>query len=504
MRLRFPLLFAASVSFAVLGCSLITSLDGLQGGPGASDAGGDGSKADGAATDAPADVYGGPTPVGDYSFAHHWATNARATSTAVLGAGGFVVATKYNGSIAVGPYFPPVTSPSAGLLVTLDATGGLTGATAIGVNSGLSFDAVAAGGSSVYVAGFSGATFQLNGTTVPAGVFIAKLSAGDLKKAPAWVHLTTNVRRLCGTCLRATSGGVVAFLEGTDTFVLDVAHTYASHGDVDLALAKFDDTTGATVWASQMGSTAVDGARALAVDPQGGVHVALDIGAALTPGEALGASPPPPVGTLSTLVVASFDAGGKVLPGAHSFGDSSGGSVSATCIDGDASGHVLVGGILNGGVDFGKGKTGSKGGSDGFVFVQDAAGTTLWQQTFGDVGLDDVGGCAIDPWGHVVVAGGYSASPTIGATKLPAVTSPGFYTAKMSQTGSFDWAHGYPGRDADGGTNAISAGANHLVIAPDGTIVVSGSLLNFAGVDFGGGPLYGTTEPDALVAGFRP
>ena len=486
------------MALAALGCSLLTSLDGLKGAPGSSDAG-DASPVDGALTDA----SGGPTPVGDYAFAQHWPTNGRATSTAVLGGGGFVVASRYTGSIMIGPYFMPVSSPSAGLLVTLDAKGGLTGATAIGVNAGVAFDAVAAAGGAVYVAGFSGSTFQFNGTTIPSGVFVAKLSATDLKKAPAWVHLTTNVRRLCGTCLRAAPGGVVAFLEGTDTFVLDVQHTYTTHGDVDLALTKLDDANGSIAWVGRIGSAGFDGARALAVDAKGAIHVAFDAGRAIVPGEALGASPPAPVGLTSSLVVATFDANGKYGGGARSFGDPAGGSVSASCIDADSAGRVLVGGTLNGGVDFGKGVTGSKG-SDGFIFVQDAAGATLWQQTFGDVGIDDVGGCAVDPWGHIVVAGSYSGTPTIGSTKLPTVISPGLYAAKLSQTGTFDWVHGYPGRDADGGNNSISAGINHLICAGDGTVVLSGSLLNLAGVDFGGGVLYGTTEPDALVAGFRP
>lgn len=501
MRFSFaPFASAALVLFAS-GCVLITSLDGLHGSPSplATDGGNDAS--DAAITDAGADVDQGPKPVGDYLFALHWSTDGRATSTAPLPGGGFVVATRYKGVISVGPYMTPNAPNGSGLLVTLDAKGGITGIAALG-DSSIGVDVVTATATAVYVSGASGVAFNLNGTSVPAGTYIAKLSRTDLKAAPLWVHSMTNTNRLCGECLRPTNGGVIALVQGFGSFVVDPQHTYASHGDADLALAKLDDTTGATVWAQRFGSTTNDGAGAIEVDGAGAIHAAFLIGGAVTPNEGLGAAPPAPIGVVSTLVVGTFDAQGKWVDG-RAFGDKAGGYVNPVCLDVDAKGRVLVGGSFNGGVDFGKGVTGANGG-DGFVFVQDDKGVTQWQATFGDNGIDGVGGCSFDAWGHVAAAGGYSGAPTIGGTKLPAVVSPGLFVIKMSQTGTTDWVHGFPGRDTDGGTNAISAGANHVTTGADGTVVLSGSLLMGGGVDVGGGVLYGYTEPDAFVAGFRP
>lgn len=502
MRFSFaPFVSSALVVFAS-GCVLVTSLDGLRGNgsPLGTDGGSDAS--DAAIVDAAPDVDEGPKPVGDYLFALHWPTDGRVTATAALPGGGFVVATRYKGVISVGPYFTPNAPNGAGLLVMLDAKGGVTGAFALG-DSSIGVDAVTATATAIYVSGTTGASFSLNGTSVPAGTFIAKLSRTDLKAAPLWVHSMTGTSRLCGDCMRPTTGGLVALVQGFGTFVVDPQHTYTSHGDVDLALGKLDDATGATVWAQRFGSTTNDAAGAIEVDGSGAIHAAFHIGGAVAPNEGLGATPPAPVGLVNTLVVGTFDASGKYLGDGRTFGDQAGGSVSAVCLDVDAKGRVLVGGSFNGGVDFGKGLTGSNGG-DGFVFVQDDKGATQWQATFGDNGIDGVGGCSFDAWGHVAVAGGYSGAPTIGGTKLPAVVSPGLFVVKLSQTGTTDWVHGFPGRDTDGGTNAISAGANHVTTGADGTVVVSGSLLKFGGVDVGGGVLYGFTEPDAFVAGFRP
>ncbi len=80
----------------------------------------------------------------------------------------------------------------------------------------------------------------------------------------------------------------------------------------------------------------------------------------------------------------------------------------------DSAGNVLVTGFFEGPVDFGGGSITSAGSFDIFVAKFDSAGTHIWSQGFGGVGLDNGFAIGTDGAGNVLVTGAFSGTVDFG------------------------------------------------------------------------------------------
>lgn len=497
------------------GCSLLTSLDGLQGSragdAGVPDAPADAAPADATPADAAPDQDAGPVPTGAFAFAASWGTAWKAASVAARPAGGYVVGGAYqvsSGQVNIGSYFLPTPVGTDALVVELDAKGNVTSVLGFGGSGTEHVSAVAADGAgAIYVAGATTAPAMLNGTNLPAGSFVAKLDATNLAKPPAWVRAFTGASStFCSSCLQVTGSDVVALTTFEANGSLSFGLTASSQGLTDMLVVKLDPATGAAKWAGQIGSTASDTAGGLAVDEKGAIYLTGSFEAALAPNQALGVTPPAPVGSASSVLVAKLEPGGTPA-WAHAYGDTGGTYPTPACVATDGMGHVAVGVTFSGGIDFGLGLVGAAS-LDGLVFtIDEAKDATAWQQTLGDADGDSIVGCTFDPWGHVVVTGTYRISPKIGPAPLPPTSLDALYVAKFSPSGASEWGFGYPRRGLDGGiTYGDGPTPSRVVTASDGTVVVSGSLVSIN--DFGGGQVYQKSSvkgfPDALVVGWGP
>jgi len=140
----------------------------------------------------------------------------------------------------------------------------------------------------------------------------------------------------------------------------------------------------------------------------------------------------------------------------------------------DASGNIVVTGIMEGPVDFGGGPL---AGSGIFVARFDPQGTHLWSQVFG---ADDVWWplVAADPSGNVLLTGRFRGTINLGGGALTSADiSRDIFVAKFSPSGAHIWSQ----RQGDVGADdcyGIAADAS-------GNVLLSGN----AAVDFGGGTL---------------
>ena len=152
----------------------------------------------------------------------------------------------------------------------------------------------------------------------------------------------------------------------------------------------------------------------------------------------------------------------------------------------DADGNVLVTGWFNGSIDFGGGPLVSAGGTDIFLAKFDKTGAHLWSQRFGDPAVEQ-GGMDVkaDQAGNVVVEGYLTGSANFGGGSLSAVGSGtrNLFVAKFTPSGTHVWSKVFGG----------SGGATGAILAVDtmGGVLLTGAFGD--SIDFGGGPLAGST-----------
>lgn len=122
----------------------------------------------------------------------------------------------------------------------------------------------------------------------------------------------------------------------------------------------------------------------------------------------------------------------------------------------DASGNVYVCGYFNGTVDFDPGASTtdltSNGGMDAFILKLNGSGNFVWAKSFGSTGSDNATAVSIDGNDPVVV-GNYwytvDFDPNAGTTELTSAGNSDIFMVKLTSSGSFDWAKGIGGNQAD-------------------------------------------------------
>jgi hypothetical protein len=226
----------------------------------------------------------------------------------------------------------------------------------------------------------------------------------------------------------------------------------ATAGGSDVFIAKYS-STGAVLWAAQIGSTGSDVGNGIATDTSGNVFATGTYGAALTLYNSSGVSNSAlPFTGGSDVFVAKYSSTGAVLWAAQIAGTSTSTDVG-NAIATDTSGNVFVTGRYTAALTL-YNSSGTSGatlglvaGSDCFVAKYSSTGTVLWAAQIAGTSLDDIGqGIATDSSGNVFVTGYYNSAlnlyntgGTTGAT-LAYSGSQDCFIAKYTSAGAVSWA----------------------------------------------------------------
>jgi hypothetical protein len=252
----------------------------------------------------------------------------------------------------------------------------------------------------------------------------------------------------------------------------------------NIFIAKYTPA-GEYLWAKQYGEAGGDGgAYQIGVDAAGNIVVpAIYSNGAVD----FGCGSLPPLGGYDALI-AKLDPLGNCL-WSKRFGDSAFQQSSAASAD--ASGNVLLAGILAGTADFGGGPLTSAGGQDVFVAKFDPSGNYLWAERFGDASDQLALGVAVDSSGDAAVAGQFAGTLAFGTT--PALVNTGGlsgFVAMLSPTGTPLWSTGVGGAGSDG--------LNSVAVDYLGNVCVTGFFSDT--IDLGSGPLVSAGMDDVVVA----
>jgi len=144
----------------------------------------------------------------------------------------------------------------------------------------------------------------------------------------------------------------------------------------------------------------------------------------------------------------------------------------------DSADNIYVSGFYEGSPNFGGGPVAASGIQDAFVLSLDAAGGYRWDETFGGSGFDWPYDIAVDAAGTVYVAGFFEQTITLGGT-LTSAGGRDALLASYTATGALRWAK----RAGSAGCELLDG--LHMMDAD--TILATG---RFSGtIDFGDGPL---------------
>ncbi len=318
----------------------------------------------------------------------------------------------------------------------VSASFGIPGAWSRAIGS-TSADAVKAvvrdsSGSSTVV-GVLGAEVSLDGQSLAPGLFITQFgSTGSVRWSRA---LPLSGSSPVG--LAVTDGGgllVAASFSGT---VQVGEQSLSSAGDSDIALLRLD-SNGQPLWAKRFGGTGKDEARALAVDPEGHIHLAGNTEGIQFEGASAPLFPPGFIAELSssgaylaaqtfegvnafafdsqghtfvtgwrdqasdTLIVDCFDTDGSLV-WSHSSKAPNAGLAEGMALSVLADGSLLVAGHFSG--YLADVKDGPSSGNDMFLLRFSSTGSLIGKKLLGGPGWDSVAGMAVDRDGNVLLSG---------------------------------------------------------------------------------------------------
>ncbi len=219
---------------------------------------------------------------------------------------------------------------------------------------------------------------------------VADESGQELGSATSWMFTTGLWTVQLGTSSDDQAAGIAVdksdhvYVVGSTAGDFD-GNTSAGPPDAFvLALAA----SGARRWSAQLGTAAADGASGVALDAQGSVFVVGYTGGALAGNTSAGGI---------DAFVAMYDASGA-QQWVRQLGSE--GNDYATAVAVDESGEIYVVGYTDDAV------SGTSAGlEDMFVAKYNAEGTQQWIQQYGATGRDYATSAAIDASGHVIVAG---------------------------------------------------------------------------------------------------
>lgn len=241
---------------------------------------------------------------------------------------------------------------------------------------------------------------------------------------------------------------------------------------------------GTHVWSKQYGQAGGIGAAYQSdVDDAGNVYLGASYSAGIVD---FGCGPLVPAGDYDALV-AKLDPAGNCL-WSKRFGDAAFQQTSGAAVD--ASGNVIITGILNGTTDFGGGPLTSNGGQDVFVAKFDAVGNHLWSKRFGSAGNQLGMGIATSKTGDIAIIGYFGGTLDFDANPMISAGGEDGFVAVLDASGKHVWSRRIGGSQNDG---VRSAAFDNW-----GNVGIIGYFVNT--IDLGDGPLQSAGGFDIMLA----
>jgi hypothetical protein len=161
------------------------------------------------------------------------------------------------------------------------------------------------------------------------------------------------------------------------------------------------------------------------------------------------------------------------------------GSDNATSVVVDATGRIFVSGSFSNQISFGASTLASQGGMDVFVAQISPLGKWQWAAAAGGPGYDRAHTMAVGSTGDLVVGGQFSETATFGPTRLASHGSSDAFVARLTRTGTWQWAIG-AGSDNNDEVHALAINAAGDVYATgffSKTVAFGNSVLTGQGMD---------------------
>lgn len=166
------------------------------------------------------------------------------------------------------------------------------------------------------------------------------------------------------------------------------------------------------------------------------------------------------------------------------------GSDNATGVTIDATGRIFISGSFSSQASFGASTLTSQGDMDVFVAQISPLGKWQWATAAGGPGQDRACAVAVGSAGDLVVGGQFAETATFGTNQLVSNGNSDAFVARLTRTGTWQWATG-AGSDDNDETSALAINAA-------GEIYATGYFSNT--VTFGSSALTGRGMDDAFVA----
>ena len=229
-----------------------------------------------------------------------------------------------------------------------------------------------------------------------------------------------------------------------------------SNGSSDIFIAKLS-SSGSWQWAVRAGSSGFDESLGIAVDSSGNTYVT---------GRFVGTSN---FGSINLTSSGNYDIFIAKLSSSGSWqwavkaGGGSGNDIGYG-IAVDSSGNAYVTGKFEGTATFGSTSLTNSGAGD--IFVAKISSSGSWQWAVKAVGLstEEGYGIAVDSSGYVFITGRFLQSATFGSTNLTSSGSYDIFIAKLNSSGSWQWAVKAGGSNQDNGRGiAVDSSGNAYV-----------------------------------------
>ncbi|WP_437966262.1 SBBP repeat-containing protein [Sorangium sp. So ce260] len=315
----------------------------------------------------------------------------------------------------------------------------------------------------IYIGGTFSGTINLGGDTLvsigTADVYVASFDATGAHRWSARFG-GSGAETLNGLALTPDGKLVIGgTFYGSFTFG---GATLSSVNALDSFLATLggDGTPG---WARQIGDSADQTLRSIAVDKAGNIVIAGYFSGAL-----LCSAPPVPVCANSEggtdIFVRKYDPLGAVL-WTRIYGDTSNQFATSVAVDGES--NVFITGRYNGTLAVGPRQVRNTGlGPNLFVLKLDSSGNSVWLSDYGDTASQAGTGIAVAPSGAVLVTGTYVGELDFGPEQsLRANDAPTAFVVSLAPDGAPAWARSFAGDGAQEGTAIIADAAGNVVVA---------------------------------------
>jgi hypothetical protein len=340
-------------------------------------------------------------------------------------------------------------------------------------------------GSFIGTVSFGGATFMSQPNTTDA--FVVKF---DSLGNHVWSkqYGSTNQGPSSQASSVGTDGAGNVLVGGRYTGSVDFgAGPFVAGGNSgDLFVLKLS-AAGAHVW-SKKGGAAGGEVRGIGADAAGNVSCAGWFSGSYTFG------PPPLAGVGGgDFFAARFGSDGTLMF-QKAYGNASDQNECTAAVD--ASGNLLIGGNLQGTLDFGGGALVGIANLDAFVVKLDGAGAHVWSKSYGN-GLTQNGrGVAFDSAGNAFFTGSFQSAVNFGGGNLVSAGDQDVFIVKYGPSGTHLWSARF-------GDMGLQTGWD---VAADsvGAIAITGGFKFKSTIDFGQGPLIGLGDGDTYVAKLTP